>query len=82
MKKIYSFNQCVMNGTVTLKTSTIAFPNKELAEETRQLIVNANREKTKLNITPLRICFSEVEETLFVEDMKDLVYFIKKIMRQ
>ncbi len=77
MKKIYSFNQCVMNGTVTLKTSTIAFPNKGLAEETRQLMVNANRENTKLNIMPLRICFSEVEETLFVEDMKELNDFIK-----
>lgn len=75
MKKIYSFNQCVMNGTVTLKTETIAFPNKELAEEARQLMVNANRENTKLNIMPLRICFSEVEETLFVEDMKELCYF-------
>ena len=77
MKKIYSFNQCVMNGAVTLKTSTIAFPNKELAEETRQLMVNANRENTKLNIMPLRICFGEVEETLFVEDMKELNDFIK-----
>ena len=77
MKKIYSFNQCAMNGAVTLKTSTIAFPNKELAEETRQLMVNANRENTKLNIMPLRICFSEVEETLFVEDMKELNDFIK-----
>lgn len=77
MKKIYTFNQFVMNGTVTLKTLTIAFPNKELAEETRQLMVNANRENTDLNIMPLRICFSEVEETPFVEDMKELDYFIK-----
>lgn len=77
MKKIFSFNQCVMNGTVTIKTTAIAFPNRELAEETRQLMVNANRGNTKLNIMPLKICYSDVEEILFVEDMKELEPFIK-----
>ncbi|MBR3467936.1 MAG: hypothetical protein IKH15_12055 [Bacteroidales bacterium] len=78
MKKIYTFNQFVMNGTVTLKTVTAAFPNKDLAMQTKQILEHANYDNTKLSIMPLKIGFSEVEETILFESADEINAFIKK----
>ena len=78
MKKIYSFNQCVMNGSVQIQSVAIAFSNMELAEQTRQILTHANYENTKLNIMPLRLCYSDVEETVLFESADEINDFIKK----
>lgn len=42
MKKIFTFNQRLMNGSVTIKTQVAAFGNRELAEKAKQAVVMAN----------------------------------------
>lgn len=78
MKKIYTFDQRVLNGTVTIKSVTIAFTQKELAEQTRQMLVHANYENTKINIMPLRLVYSNVEEIVLFESADEINDFIRK----
>lgn len=58
MKKVFTFKQAIMNGTVTMQTIVCSFMTKELAEKTRQAVIEANK-----NIKfPKSYCY-EVEET-------------------
>ena len=42
MKKIFTFNQRLMNGTVTMQSQVACFGSYELAEKTKQAVLNAN----------------------------------------
>ena len=42
MKKIFTFNQRLMNGTVTMQSQVAAFTSRELAEKTKQAVIEAN----------------------------------------
>ena len=42
MKKIFTFNQRMMNGTVTMQSQVAAFTSRELAEKTKFAVAMAN----------------------------------------
>ena len=42
MRKIFTFNQMLMNGTVTMKSQVAAFSSRKLAEKTKQAVIEAN----------------------------------------
>ena len=44
MQKIFTFTQSLMNGTVTMSVSVAAFTSRELAERTRQAVIDANKD--------------------------------------
>ena len=44
MKKVFIFNQSVMNGTVTIGTGTALFSSRDLAEKTREAVMEVNKE--------------------------------------
>lgn len=44
MQKIFTFTQSLMNGTVTMKNIVAAFTSRELAERTRQAVIDANKD--------------------------------------
>ena len=62
MKKIFSFTQAIMNGTVTMQTFVCTFASKELAEKTRQAVIDSNKGID----FPKSYCY-EVEETIVYE---------------
>lgn len=51
MKKVYSFTQSLMNGTVTMETNVALFTTRELAEQTLADIKadNAKRDLWRLS---------------------------------
>lgn len=62
MKKIFSFTQAIMNGTVTMQTIVCTFASKELAEKTRQAVIDSNKDID----FPKSYCYN-VEETIVYE---------------
>ena len=42
MRKIFTFNQLLMNGTITMKSQVAAFSSRELAEKAKQAVIDAN----------------------------------------
>ena len=42
MKKIFTFNQRLMNGTVTMQSQVACFTSRELAEKVKQAVLEAN----------------------------------------
>lgn len=58
MKKVFTFKQAIMNGTVTMQTIVCSFTSKVLAEKTRQAVIEANKDID----FPKSRCY-EVEET-------------------
>ena len=59
MKKIYTFNQRLMNGTVTMQSQVAAFTSRELAEKTKQAVIMANFN----NDTPFSCLCDDIVET-------------------
>lgn len=42
MKKIFTFNQRLMNGTVTMQSQVACFTSRELAEKVKQAVLEVN----------------------------------------
>lgn len=42
MKKIFTFNQRLMNGTVAMQLQVACFSSRELAEKAKQAVLEAN----------------------------------------
>ena len=75
MKKIFTFNTRMLNGTVTMGIHTDAFSTRELAEKARVAVVKANIEMAVLNGGMEALC-DEVEEVA-VYDTEDEVPILK-----
>ena len=59
MMKVYTFNQSLMNGTVTMKSSVACFGSRELAEKARKAVMEADGD----DAGGLRCCCDEIVET-------------------
>ena len=68
MKKIFTFKENIMNGTVTMSSKVVAFASRELAEKTRQAVIAANRD----NEPGYKMCPSEITETEVFETEDDV----------
>lgn len=72
MKKVYSFTQSVMNGTVTVETKVAAFASRELAEQVRE---DVRRDNAKRDLGGYRIRYSKVQETTVYETKDEIPYY-------
>ena len=71
MKKVYSFTQSVMNGTVTMETSVALFTTRELAEQT---LADIKADNAQLDLVGMRVRYGKVKE-IEVYESKDEVPF-------
>ena len=71
MKRIFIFEQSVMNGTVTIETSVALFATRELAEQVREDIRKDNAQR---DLGGMRVCYGKVRE-IEVYESKDEVPF-------
>lgn len=60
MKKIFTFEERVMNGTVTMSSTTACFATRELAEKAQCAAISANRKPDELG---LRYWCGDIKET-------------------
>lgn len=67
MKKIYTFNQRLMNGTVTLSCRVAAFSTKELAMKAKVAVIDANNDDD-----PLKMVCDVIEETVVYESEEEV----------
>ena len=63
MRKIFTFNQHIMNGTVTMQSHVAAFASRELAEKTRQAVIDANAGKRRITCHCDDIVETDIYET-------------------
>ena len=73
MKKVFSFTQSIMNGTVTMNTDVALFATRELAEQT-QADIKASNAKHDLGLS---VSYGDVQE-LPVYETKDEIPFYQK----
>lgn len=73
MKKIFIFENSLMNGTVTCNTEIAAFTSRELAEDTRQAI----RATNCMVAGGYRVYIGEVEEINVYESKDEIPFFNK-----
>lgn len=71
MKKVYSFTQSVMNGTVTMETSVALFATRELAEQT---LADIKADNARRDLGGLRVRYGKIQET-YVYETKDEIPF-------
>ena len=72
MKKVYSFTQSVMNGTVTMKTNVALFTTRELAEQT---LADIKADNAKRDIGGFRVCYSKIQETDLYETKEEIPFY-------
>ena len=72
MKKVYSFTQSVMNGTVTMETSVALFTTRELAEQT---LADIKADNAKRDLGGFRVCYSEIQETDLYETKEEIPFY-------
>ena len=72
MKKVYSFTQSVMNGTVTMKTSVALFATRELAEQT---LADIKADNAKRDLGGFRVCYSKIQETDLYETKDEIPFY-------
>ena len=72
MKKVYSFTQSVMNGTVTMKTNVVLFATRELAEQT---LADVKADNAKRDIGGFRVCYSKIQETYLYETKDEIPFY-------
>ena len=74
MKTIYTFNQMLMNGTVTMSCRVAAFSTKELALKAKEAVVKANKGDDMLKM----VC-DKIEETIVYESEEEVPILNKPI---
>ena len=72
MKKVYSFTQSVMDGTVTIETSVALFATRELAEQT---LADIKAENAKRDLGGLRVRYSKIQETDLYETKDEIPFY-------
>ena len=72
MKKVYSFTQSVMNGTVTAETQVAAFTSRELAEQVRE---DVRRDNAQRDLGGMRVRYSEVKEVEVYESKDEVPFY-------
>ena len=72
MKKVYSFTQSVMNGTVTMETSVALFATRELAEQT---LADIKADNAKRDLGGLRVRYGKVEESNLYETKEEIGFY-------
>ena len=72
MKKVYSFTQSVMNGTVTMETSVALFTTRELAEQT---LADIKADNAKRDLGGFRVCYSKIQETDLYETKEEIPFY-------
>ena len=72
MKKVYSFTQSVMNGTVTMETSVALFATRELAEQT---LADIKADNAKRDLGGFHVCYSEIQETDLYETKDEIPFY-------
>ena len=72
MKKVYSFTQSVMNGTVTVETSVSLFATRELAEQT---LADIKADNAKRDLGGLRVRYGKIQETNVYENKEEIPFY-------
>lgn len=72
MKKVYSFTQSLMNGTVTMETSVALFNTRELAEQT---LADIKADNAKRDLGGFRVCYSKIQETDVYETKDEIPFY-------
>ena len=72
MKKVYSFTQSLMNGTVTMETSVALFNTRELAEQT---LADIKADNAKRDLGGFRVCYSKIQETDLYETKEEIPFY-------
>ena len=72
MKKVYSFTQSLMNGTVTMETSVALFTTRELAEQT---LADVKADNAKRDLGGFRVCYSKIQETDLYETKDEIPFY-------
>ena len=72
MKKVYSFTQSVMNGTVTVETSVSLFTTRELAEQT---LDDIRADNAKRDLGGLRVRYGKIQETNVYETKDEIPFY-------
>ncbi len=72
MKKVYSFTQSVMNGTVTMETSVALFTTRELAEQT---LADIKADNAKRDLSGLRVRYGKIQETDVYENKEEISFY-------
>lgn len=75
MKKVFSFTQRVLNGTVTIKIATVLFSTRELAENTLADVKSSN---SKRDLHGLRVIYDEIKETDIYETKEEIPFYQSK----
>lgn len=71
MKKIFTFNQRLMNGTVTIQSQVACFSSRELAEKAKQAVLEANGYNIE-EMHGMYCCCDEIVETDVYESEEDV----------
>ena len=72
MKKVYSFTQSMMNGTVTMETSVALFATRELAEQT---LADIKADNAKRDLGGFRVCYGKIQETDLYETKDEIPFY-------
>jgi hypothetical protein len=72
MKKVYSFTQTLMNGTVTMQTHVALFATRELAEQT---VSDIKRENAKIDMGGMSVCYGDIQESTVYETKDDIPFY-------
>ena len=72
MKKVYSFTQSVMNGTVTMETGVGLFATRELAEQT---LADIKADNAKRDLGGLRVRYGKIQETDVYENKEEIPFY-------
>lgn len=72
MKKVYSFTQSVMNGTLTMETSVSIFATRELAEQT---LADIKADNAKRDLGGLRVRYGKIQETDVYENKEEISFY-------
>lgn len=75
MKKVFSFTQRVLNGTVTIKIATALFSTRELAENT---LADVKASNSKRDLHGLRVIYDEIKETDIYETKEEIPFYQSK----
>lgn len=73
MIQAYTFSTVVMNGTVTMGCQVAMFASRDLAEQTRLDVIEANRDNKDLE--PMTCYCTEVEECSVYETKEEIPFY-------
>ena len=72
MKKVYSFTQSLMNGTVTMENSLSVFATRELAEQT---LADIKADNAKRDLGGMRVSYGKIQETNVYENKEEIPFY-------